>query len=341
MSNHPNRSQQKPRPREHLEAAGKMYPKAWSQIDEFRAGRGKDLPMWPDWCFAPLAAWYSIVSADAGRQALDVRLIGDVGRLAAIGAWRVTQGIYRFDPALYEAIIATPVDGDLPCDVLYRLPEWCAYIETQEMSWADSQLYGVFVHLEWDANTERHELRLLMDSEAILAPLPLHIGAWSLKEAVERMSREAATQGAIRGMSLPAGAITGELSNMLEPIMSLILYLCSANAEISTGARPTNPEPKRTKNGWRLFPADKPKTWDVGVRIGAALRRAYHQSETGGTAGQDGPRPHIRRAHWHGYWKGPRNTPEARKLDLKWLPPIAVNVEATEDLVPVVRPIKE
>ena len=46
------------RPREHLAAAGMMYPNAWSQADTFRAQRGRDgLPDWPDWCYLPLAAW--------------------------------------------------------------------------------------------------------------------------------------------------------------------------------------------------------------------------------------------------------------------------------------------
>lgn len=335
-----NQNQTKVRPRAHVDAASDLYPSAWKQIDVFREGRGKDLPMWPDWCFAPLAAWYSIVCAENNRSALDLQLVGDVGRLAALGSWRVTQGIYRFDPALYEAIIATPVDGNLPCDVLYRLPEWCVYIETPNLQWADGQLYGMFAHLEWDANTQRHELRLLLDSESALLPLPLHLGEWTLSEAVERMEREARTQGMLRGV--PGDSIPAlELAPALQPLISLLLYLCSANAEIGDGSRvPKFPESKRTKNGLRLFPADKPTTWDVGVRIGAALRRAYHESETSSAGTQNSPRPHIRRAHWHGYWQGPKNTPSERKLSLKWLPPIAVNVTDDDSLVPTVRPLK-
>ena len=35
----------------------------------------------------------------------------------------------------------------------------------------------------------------------------------------------------------------------------------------------------------------------------------------------------IRRAHWHSYWVGKWNEPDARTVVLKWLPPIAVNVQ--------------
>lgn len=117
-----------------------------------------------------------------------------------------------------------------------------------------------------------------------------------------------------------------------------------------TGAeRPANPAPKRTKRGWRLFPAERVTTWDVGVRLGAALRRAHHAAETGGSG--DGthasPRGHVRRAHWHGFRSGPMKTPAgdvipaaSRRFDLRWLPPIPVNLETLDDLPATIRPVK-
>lgn len=74
----------------------------------------------------PLGGWYAIVSG-GGSKRVAIDRIGDVARLGALGAWRVSQGIYRFDPALYGALPSTPVDGELPCEVLYRLPEWCVF----------------------------------------------------------------------------------------------------------------------------------------------------------------------------------------------------------------------
>jgi hypothetical protein len=64
----------------HLVAAGRLYPKAWRQADQFRADRGKGtLPAWPSWCYLPMAAWYSIVAEGKGSLPLD--RIGDVGRV--------------------------------------------------------------------------------------------------------------------------------------------------------------------------------------------------------------------------------------------------------------------
>jgi hypothetical protein len=70
---------------QHLAAAGKLYPKAWQQVTMMRRDRGVQLPDWPQWCFMPLAGWYSIVSADSGHYHLPPNLVPDVGRLAARG----------------------------------------------------------------------------------------------------------------------------------------------------------------------------------------------------------------------------------------------------------------
>ena len=329
-----------PRPRQHLISAGKLYPGAWKAYDTFRADRGVDLPDWPDWCYAPLAVAFAIVSG-GGSNRVPVHQIGDVARLGTMAAWRVTQGIYRYDPALYGALVDTPIGGDLPAEVLYRLPEWCVYIETPGMSWMDAPLHGFWAHLEWDAGTGRTELRLLLDGEADLTPIPIHIGQWTLSEAVARALDVSRVHAAGIGIPVP-GESRATLTDTAEPLISLLLYLCADDAEIGDGSRrPANPAPKRTKQGLRMFPADNPTTWDVGVRIGAALRRAFHATETGQSeidpeTGRTRPRAHMRRAHWHTFLAGTGRS--VRRL--RWLPPIPVNVDDLEDLPVVVRPVK-
>lgn len=339
MPSHPNRSQQI-RPREHLRAAGALYPGAWKLLDQFRASRGRDgLPDWPDWCYLPMAAAYAVVSGGGDHRITDMELAGDVGRLAALAAWRPTQGIYRFDPYLYRALIDTPGTGDLPADILQAMPEWCIYIETPDGDWFGAPMSGFFAHLEWDANSRREELRLLLDltqnGDYYLQPLPIHLGG-GIEAGIEAASIEAQRQ-AWRFKS-PETAndlrrIKGDLE--LTPLISLLLYICSTNAEIGgESRRPERPRPKKTKKGWRLFPADKPTSWDVGIRIGAALRRGY-ESTGSGDGTHASPRPHIRRAHWHTYRVGPGR----EQSQLKWLPPIPVNVDDA-DLPIVVRPVE-
>ena len=163
------------RPLDHLDVAGHMYPDAWKQVDVFRQSRGGTLPKWPAWCFLPMAAWYSIVSSDAGVDMLSPDLVPDVARLAAIGTWRYSQGIYQFDESAGAALSQTLLHGEIPTEVLLRLPEWCIYIETPGWKWFGGMLHGFWCHLEWDANTGRRELRLLLDTDNGIFPQILHL----------------------------------------------------------------------------------------------------------------------------------------------------------------------
>jgi hypothetical protein len=347
-------------PKKHLEYYSRIYPSAWKQVDNFRAARGKDLPFWPDWCFMPLAGVYAIVSAEAEKQGIDITspenmfLINDVGIIGALAAWRVTQGVYRFDQEVYRSVIDTPVTGDLPHDVLFGLPEWCVYVETPGLEFLGQPLAGFFAYLEYDVHDGRKELRLVLDhtrpedERPRLMSQVIHLGPWSLLEAVERAMQEAERVSRDMFVSttpFPPG-VAEYIQNNYMPLVSLLLYICSANGEIGDGQRrPARPRPKKTKKGQRLFPPLKVSVWDVGVRMGAALRREkdaayreYRETETGDEKRRASPRPHVRRAHWHGYWTGPRGGD--RKFVLKWMPPILVGGDDNDDKPVTIRPVK-
>lgn len=339
-----------PRPKEILTAFGKRYPNAWRQADIFRQDKGKDLPDWPAWCFLPLAAAHAIAASHGGGNLLEQTQ--DIGTIGALAAWRVTQGIYRFDADLYSSLIGTPLSGDIPCDVLYQLPEWCVYVETPDLTVHDLKIYGFFAYLEHDINTGRSELRIILDGDQLM-PVILHLGRWPLQAAVDKALAEAKRQGVIASMGRKVGLLTElqdagfaqMLAGAAAPCLNLLLFICSQAGEVGThDARPENPEPKRTKQGWRLFAAKKTTTWDVGVRIGAELRRAAAGNHGGGEGGAS-KRPHMRRAHWHGYWAGPRDPEKSdqRRYDLKWLPPTPVNMGSVDpdELPAVIRPVKQ
>ena len=127
------------------------------------------------------------------------------------------------------------------------------------------------------------------------------------------------------------------LSTDVSPLVSLVLYLCSQAAEIKeagAGKRvPSRPTSQKTKKGLRIFAPDAPSRWEVGYRLGAALRQPQSDDEPGETTGTHAsPRANIRRAHWHAVRVGKKDLPDARSITLTWLPPIPVNVQGVEDL---------
>jgi hypothetical protein len=331
------------RPGNILHSFSRRYPDAWKQVDEFRASR-KELGDWADWCFLPLAGTYAIVSK--GKTLQSPNQVQHVGILGALAAWRVTQGIYRFDPTTFDALWNTPVSGDIPTEVLFHLPEWCVYIPTPDRTWQGSNLNGLFAHLEHDVNDRRRELRLLLDVTGPagddLIAMPIHLGKGGVAEGVEAMLQEAARQFPVTVYRAPGEA--ERLSSDVSPLVSLVLYLCSQAAEIreaGAGKRvPTRPKPQKTMKSMRIFAPDHPSRWEVGYRLGAALRQALSAHEPKEATGTHAsPRPHIRRAHWHSYWVGKRDQPDARSVTLKWLPPVPVNVQGVDDLTATVRDV--
>lgn len=336
------------RAREHLMRFREQAPKAFDFLDECHRDKGKPpLPDWPAWCYAPVAGGVTA----AQRTGLGTM---HAGALTALAAWRITQGIYRIDPALYGPLVETPIDGDIPADALLMLPEWCVYVETPgAVSYGNIPVLGAFCSLEFDVKTGGRELRLLLDvngaSGPDLVPCIVHLGGSvedGIQAAAVTMIRN--TGGVDVGQSLAARL-------WIDParrIISLLLYICSLNDFSRRGnpGQPSNPEPKRTRrDGWKLFPASGPTEWVVGVRMGAALRAAYQREE----AGQDGTpsgkqvRPHVRRAHWHTILSGPRKLAngtevpaDQRRRDLRWMPPIPVNIDDLDAIPAVIRPVK-
>ena len=119
--------------------------------------------------------------------------------------------------------------------------------------------------------------------------------------------------------------------------LNLTLYLCSDGIECPASSNgvhfPASPLPQKTKKGIRLFPPDKMRIWHIGGETGRIMR------EPRGSMSKDNPHgspsPHIRRAHWHGFWSGtikakPGIESKPRRFDLRWMPPIPVGMKDDE-----------
>lgn len=312
--------------RTHLKEISDKYPIAWKNIDEIRQMRGKEFPAWADWCFLPMGAFYSIISAQFHSPTVPLHATPDIGVLSALGIWRISQGIYRFDETLQKSLVESPLTGEIPVEVLMRLPEWCIYVDTPEMQFLEKELHGFYCHLEEDANTKRVELRFVMDSEVGLFGFAMHLGAWTITESVDRAVKEAVKHIDSLGIKPPFDDSMDAIQRLgaeIRPLLSFLLYLCSEKPEYQGGI-PSFPKPKKTKNGWRLFPPDKPKIIEVGKSLGERLRE--YQARESPPEGAN-KKPHIRRGHWHGVWSGKKDGSEERKFNYNWLPPTGVNCE--------------
>ena len=117
-----------------------------------------------------------------------------------------------------------------------------------------------------------------------------------------------------------------ELNSKLFPIASmLIVYACSQDPDLQPVSPPEalRREHSNRRNSYQLH--------NLGFRIGAAIRSARKPTSTGG--GSETTRtvaPHVRKAHWHRFWTGPRKDPTQRKLIIRWIPPVPINIDKGE-----------
>ena len=317
----------------------------WKLVESKRA-EYKAKIAWPSWCYLPVRLAGEI--AFGPFEKLEPDELCRSGFLAAMAGWRMTQAAYTYDPTVFDALWKTPVTGEIPVQIFYHLPDWCVYILTPGKTWLGKSLNGFFAHADFVPKTKRTFLRLLLDlsvpghdSHEVDA-VPIHLGERTIHDSIERMviSRSASDMSKVY-----SDQELTTFRQIVPSLVSLVLYLCSENAEvfdIRGGKHPLQrPKPKKTKLGLRLYAPDHPTQWNVAYRLGAALRREWAVQEPGdsseGTHAK--PRPHIRRAHWHSYWVGKVHQPETRRVIVKWLPPIAVNVQDVDELPTTVREV--
>jgi len=317
-------------PEEHLVRLMKDFPRLGEIVEIFVSARGeKNFSDWPQWCFLPMAGWIELVRERLGNEGLE-QYGEEIARVAAIGTWRYSQGIYNFDDELYNALMASEHNGKIPVELFKNLPEWSLYIpiKSDDVVFDGEKINGFWVHLEFDVNTGREELRFLFNTQnGLLLPAILHLQYETLDESLKsvlEVSIENLGQSDNELVKLLVDT-QQEQKKIIKKVLPLVLYLVSEPPEEDEHIKnPTlgYPTLKKTKKGFRLFPARGIKKWKVGENIGETLRKERASAMSGHSAGTK-KAPHLRRGHWHGYWHGKGRS----KYKVKWVKPTFVGSE--------------
>lgn len=247
---------------------------------------------------------------------LDVRDYAAAADYKAFACWRFTRRIYNIDPTLLSSINNTLIPPDTPTALFRRLPEWGMYINLPGLT---SDLTGFFVSTSGQIhNTKDHEtvgedtLDIIMyGSTSKVGYISFPLGdSMSVQESLDTV-----LQNALEGS--PGDVLSGIARARL--ILSVVLYLCSEAPDYKGGT--PGGKPKLGIKGKFEFPKD-PRVIQVGSALGAKLREQSTQP-TGA-----GKKPHLRKAHWHGVWTGPKNDPIKKQVfKLNWIPPLFVNCD--------------
>jgi hypothetical protein len=325
----------KPRPVNILEEVSHHVPnRAWTVIAKNRL---KHRNRFPNWCHFPYSEFAMLLVKKCPMDLKPINL------LHVLSAWRATQGIYQMDRDLLKELTRSPLDGDVPVEVLVHQPEWCVYVQLPDpvrlggfriagffamMTLTDAESKNPMLTVVWDYSNRED---LDMDSIELKGTIQDSIDAFM--EQTPAVFR--------RGMGTIPFSLNEQdrrdLYQRFNLVIPILLYLASVgkyrDIRSSNGgnAVPANPQ------GSNMKPPKAPKQWEVGWRIGPVLARALDEAERSQTVVRGthaSPRPHIRRGHYRRCRVGPGRF----GVRTVWIPPVHVNFRYG-NTVPVLRPV--
>lgn len=260
--------------------------------------------------------------------------------LVMAARWAESPQVFDFDADLAAELASTEA-GSLPAAAV-DLPYPIQYVRCRHLGCYD----GFLAWTDRDFDTGEKVLSLVLlerkscARKRMLVPLRGTIGdmlARGMQAGAE--ARVTVTYAEVPRYAGPdKDARSDMLLQLLQEMLSMLLYICSDNPDMETAYHP----PKASR-GSRPGPRTNPETiHDVGARIGRELGAARRAQERGehATTGRTMP-PHVRAAHFTHYWVGPRKgRTDGRPGDrciVHWIPPIAIHGGGGEEVVHRVR----
>lgn len=125
-------------------------------------------------------------------------------------------------------------------------------------------------------------------------------------------------------------------------LINILLYLCSYEPDIheTVVSKRQRADAKKSKMNKKDYPE---QIYKVGERFGASFRKwtaGKLGAEHSKSEGAKKVKPHIRRAHWHRYWYGPRNSPD-RELRIRWVHECECNFDKDTEIEAVKHRVKK
>ena len=233
--------------------------------------------------------------------------------------WSVSRTVYMMDEDLHKALMDSTHDDAPGClHALLRLPDHGTCLSFRRSVASDTARCFVTVNPEDDANA----LVVVAYCDESTMPELLPSATFRVDESmtVEGFAH-AFEESLLETMADQAWApdFRHQIACTGRELMVGLMYIASQEPDLSVPldkAKGTEPGP----DGSRVYTLPtKSKVVRVGDRVGPAIRKGLQgiKNHQGGTV-----RPHMRSAHWHGYWKGPRNGD--REFIHHWLPPTFV-----------------
>ncbi len=244
--------------------------------------------------------------------------------------WRYCRHVYRFDRALSRELCETPLPDTMPLESLNMLPYPIVYVDAPIraigydaegfFAWVDGPVLCI----------------VLMLPDGYHQDNVLNLDASDLGHAVTQCVDYDVNFAKEKIFGLNVDLLVGEdftksSRQMYTAALNHLLYIVSDAEDQRISYRPSQVANSRKKR--RSSRSTIHVVGEVAGRALGAARVRYVGRSHGGDGGTK--RPHVRAAHYHHYWTGPKSEPEYRKLVLHWIPPVFVGGMGGETLTTV------
>lgn len=275
------------------------------------------------------------------RTVLDEGFVGHMNVVVytaeAVREWQKRRVVYRLHHELSSQLMDTDPTNEIPCEVFRRLPHPNPFVIFPEPIPTEPALNGPplirkpsylgmmvtgMTKYNWVCSTDDPELNVLVIALASSLQYVGQMVTYEERQVIlpisgNRSVEQMVTDQFSGGMRSRVGADSAATDlEAMRMAVSLMLYLCSDRPDLSGSTQVV-----RRKRG----PIHQ--VLDLGYDIGPKLLAARKASKSSGSSPATGKhvRTHLRRAHWHTYWTGPRDGDQTPIV--KWLSSITVNEE--------------
>lgn len=165
-------------PQRVLDSAAKSFEGFWKLAEMIRQNphllQGTTGP-WHSWCYLPVNAVTGIVAhllrGQMSPGEVERNLISQTRLLTAVSAWRMTKGVYLFDPTTVKEMAESEVDDDFPDELFFHLPDWCPYVATPGLQIKEGLfIHGFFAYIDDRAHGNRQRFPPELNFEILIDP---------------------------------------------------------------------------------------------------------------------------------------------------------------------------
>lgn len=327
-----------------LEQISQNYKFLWYAIEK-KIIANYENQLWDKQILIPYAEWLSplldISKPDwkKGLKEGDMMPINgiDFTSICTIGTWRYSKGIYKVDDLIAKNLLKTDISIKIPSTLLLNQPEWSIFVDTTnfDIFLKDKKVIGFWSNINCfhTATSTYSDQNFLIITPLFESGFAEMLSVSILLNPNKNQTIEEITDSIpkILGKFAEPNSRTNEqiteINDFKKRVVQILLLICQPEPDLSEDKKQITALNNRTypvkiKSQLRLFEAKKIRRFDVGLRIGNELRQSIADYLNSGKKVE----PHLRRAHWHGYWKGSQKQNE-QIFFYKWIPPILVNPE--------------